>query len=200
MRDTWYSDNRDIVKWSAVSALVRQHKVRAVIQALFLQPGERPQLSRDGQHLAIPDSVWQHFRNVRAVESLGPAFGCQVHVFDEPYGPRVRREYIAKLEKRIVRLPSPKLVLLDPDTGLQPTHLTSRHVAIEDARRLWRTLEPSDWLTIYQHASREKGWRDRTTALFRSACRDAAVSVFVGHRLAHDVIVLAGQRRPVAAA
>lgn len=194
MRDTWYSDNRDIVKWSAVFALTREHKLRAVVQALFLQKGERPALSFDGQPLPIPDAVWQHFRNVRGVEALAPLLDCSVHVFDQPYSLRTRRSYIADFCRLLASLPSPKLVLLDPDTGLQPGHLTSRHVAVDDVRNIWGVLGPCDWLAVYQHASREKGWRDRTIATFSRACDHSYVRVFVGHRLAHDVIVLATER------
>ena len=52
-----------------------------------------------------------------------------------------------------------KVVLLDPDTGMEPTRRTESHVGRDEIEEVWRALSSHDWLVLYQHQRRESGWR-----------------------------------------
>ena len=194
MRDTWYSDNRDVVKWSALHSLATDNHLASIVQVLFLQAGEPPTLSFDGNPLPIPGAVWRHFRDFLAVERLAASFGCAIHVYDQLFSSRTRRAYVDELLAFLPSAKGPRLVFLDPDAGLEPGRLSGRHVALADVRRVWNFLAPGEWLAVYQHASRDRQWRERAHAAFSTACGHAHVRQFVGFRLAHDVILLAAER------
>jgi len=44
MKDTWYGDRRDLVKWGTLVHLARSEQIMTVIQVAFLRKGERPPL------------------------------------------------------------------------------------------------------------------------------------------------------------
>lgn len=50
------------------------------------------------------------------------------------------------------------LVLLDPDTGLEPAgRATLKHVKENEVRRVWKSLEPGNLLVFSQHQTNRRG-------------------------------------------
>ena len=44
MKDTWYGDNRDIVKWGTLAHLAARESIKTIVQIPYLRPGDRPPL------------------------------------------------------------------------------------------------------------------------------------------------------------
>lgn len=58
MRDQWYGDNRDLVKWGGLLELVRRHSVKHVLQVLYLRPSDEwGRLEIDGHKVDLPEAV-----------------------------------------------------------------------------------------------------------------------------------------------
>lgn len=70
MRDKWYADNRDLVKWSVLLTLAERHAAKHILQILYYRPTEWAQIELDGEQVPIPAAVIQHFRMAAAAEAI----------------------------------------------------------------------------------------------------------------------------------
>jgi len=197
MRDIWYGDRRDRVKWGALVHLARSQGLSKIVQVAFYQrPTDDPKFWMDAGSISVPKEVWDHFSDLRNIEKLGESTGIEIVVLDRIFYPIRRREYIREVIQ-ILRQhsASPKIVFLDPDTGIEPARAKAEHVTMEDVKEIWEVLSTRDWLAVYQHASRRENWREIGKQKFRQACEVEHVKVFRSCKIAKDVAVFAARRR-----
>jgi phospholipid N-methyltransferase len=83
MRDQWYGDNRDLVKWGVLLELVRRHRARHVLQILYYRSNTWEQMEIDGEQVELPAAVTQHFRSTKSVSAIHCA--APVEVVSEPF-------------------------------------------------------------------------------------------------------------------
>ncbi len=173
MRDDWYGDKRDLVKWGVLFHLARHYRVRAIIQVPFLRARitEGPWLESNRRRWLIAAEVWLHFRNLLDIRRLGRRCRLAIDVLDTRFDPLTRKSYIGEVVRQLGTYEMQKIVLLDPDTGLEPRRRTGSHVGLDEVAAVWRTLASGDWLVLYQHARRVKGWRGGARETFARACR-----------------------------
>jgi hypothetical protein len=181
------------VKWGALLHLAANHEIRKILQVAYLQVSSPPVLEADSTASALPLAVWQHFRDLHQVQGLARASGLEISVLDWPFSHRGRAEYGERLIKHVAGLGGPKLVLLDPDTGIAPKNYDGRHVTRQEVTAVWHSLRPRDWLLLYQHARRSKTWVQDTLAEFNACCSDAEATIFRS-RAAPDVVLFAVSR------
>ena len=191
MKDTWYGDRRDLVKWGTLVHLARSEQIRTVIQVAFLRTAERPPLQTDQGDAELAPEGWQHLRDVNLIRGLGEKTGLDIVVLDQEFDPKRRREYIREVADLLRSRLEKKVVLLDPDTGIEPKKAGPKHVKIVDIQELWEALSQGDWLVLYQHAFFETKWREITRAKFAEACGAKEVKTFEARRIAHDVAFFA---------
>ena len=166
LRNQWYADNRDVVKWAVLIHLARRRGIETVVQVCMLRPSKPASaLNADGAEKPVPPEVLEHFRDVRSVASLAERAGVSVGVIDRPFGPddgsrdeAARDEYFRHIEVALKEYGDTALVvLLDPDTGLAPRNHDWRHVRAGEAAAAWRALAAGSVLVLYQHARRSRG-------------------------------------------
>ena len=173
MRDLWYGDRRDVVKWASLVHLARAYGIRRILQVAFYRPDKF-----EGHHLVvngrkpvcIADEVWYHFRNLHQIEGLAGACSLEIDVFDREFvAPRER--YIEAVCKHISASPrGPMVVFLDPDTGLAPESGSDlKHVTTAELRTIHNALRSDDVIVFYQHARRHSRWLEETQREFRTA-------------------------------
>jgi len=194
VKDTWYSDQRDLVKWGTLAHLAERHSLAAIVQVAYLRPGKRPLLSNGTGEVPIPPAVWGFFRDVTAVRGLGTLLQRHVVVIDEPFVPRRRRQYRQAVVDALSGIDRPKIVLMDPDTGLSPAKPSGKHITADDLAAVWEVLASGDWLAVYQHRSRSRVWKEEARARFAAVCGEA-VQLYAAPKIASDVILLA-KRKP----
>jgi len=86
VRDTWYADNRDLIKWGVLLRLAGIYRARRVLQLAYYRPAAFGQLIIDGQRCDIPEEVIAHFRNLRTITGIGSK--VRVTVFDPVFQDR----------------------------------------------------------------------------------------------------------------
>ena len=196
MKDTWYGDRRDLVKWGTLVHLAHSEQIRTVIQVAFLRRGERPPLQTDQGKEDIAQEVWQHLRDVNLIYGLGKKTGLDIVVLDQEFDPKRRREYIREVADCLKSRLGKKIVLLDPDTGIEPKKRASpTHVKVIEIQEIWEVLAQGDWLVLYQHASRKANWCECMRAKFAKACGVKEVKTFKARRIASDVAFFAANKR-----
>ncbi len=62
-----------------------------------------------------------------------------------------------------------KVVLLDPDTGIEPGRATAKHATTTEVSIIWQALRSGDWLVVYQHAARGGSWTPDVPSLLMPA-------------------------------
>jgi len=63
MRDKWYADNRDLVKWGVLLTLAERYAATHILQVLYYRPTEWAQLELDGEQAPLPAAVIRHSRS-----------------------------------------------------------------------------------------------------------------------------------------
>lgn len=191
MRDCWYADKRDLVKWGVLTILAEKYDAKNVIQVAYYNPCEFGRIEVDGEVHRIPDEVLSHFRNIGNIESLaGPA---KVSVFDAPFLKSNRAAYHDAVTKYIqLYKDSRGIVFLDPDTGLEPKGKADyKHILDEEVRMVWNSL-PKGWLLVfYQHQTNRSGlpWIEQKRAQLAHALdlNEEEVKLAQGPKVANDV-------------
>ncbi|NOZ27474.1 MAG: hypothetical protein GXP39_05395 [Chloroflexi bacterium] len=195
MRELWYGDNRDLVKWGTLVQLAREERINKLVQVAFLRETERPRLRSNGEEFPIAWEVWKHFRDLRNIEALGQRTGIEIEVIDRPFDERKRREYLEFVKGLVQRNGTErKIVLLDPDTGIEPRNVRPEHVTVEEIKAIWGVLSEGDWLVLYQHRWRAQGWIDKARGKFAKACGAGKVRTYLGMTIAPDVALFAAKK------
>lgn len=196
MKNRWYGDPRDLVKWGAVMRIARENRATWIVQIAFLtEDRDMTRIEGSRETAEIERVVFSHFRDVRLIKKLGRKVGIPVHVFGAPFCHQERASYMSRAREAIrdARREGPGIVLLDPDTGLS-ANPRSEHVSPSEVTGFWRELLPGDWLVLYQHANRTKDWRTRRCQELSLALQGAQVETFASPNGARDVVFFAAEK------
>jgi hypothetical protein len=154
MRDKWYGDNRDLIKWGVLLELSRRHGAKHILQVLYFRKTDWGELEVDGELVELPTEVLRHFRTATSISSI--TCPAQVETIAEIF--RDRGNYLQLVLDRIrSRVQSPGIVFLDPDTGLEPRVAGLQHVLEEELAKIWILLRPRDLIVFYQHQTNRNG-------------------------------------------
>lgn len=167
MRNQFYWDARDVSKWSVIVQLAREYQAKVILQVAMLRPDKMDtQGSTRHDPLLCDDAVKRFFdderrigiRDFRRVTCLPDhcGFDFEVKVIDTGFWGQgfgsYRAEYFLSVIKSFPDLPSPKIVFLDPDTGMTAAdHPSPRHVGCKELQRLFGQMSVGDILLVYQH-------------------------------------------------
>jgi hypothetical protein len=191
MKDIWYGDKRDIVKWSTLVTLARNEKLESIIYIPYFRQSNFGQITIAGVPHEVPQDVLFHFRNI---------FNCKNIINDIPI--KVLKDVFTdqgvcqNLLLRFIENCKHKkksLVFLDPDTGLEPiTRPTLCHILGKSVREVWENI-PKNWiLAIYQHQTNRNGqsWISAKQSQFKEAIGvgDGMVKVASGN-IVNDVVI-----------
>lgn len=196
MRDQWYGDHRDLVKWGVLLHLARTYRVPKIIQVAYRRPDSTsPALISELGPAPIPPEVFGQFRRLERITELGVAAGVSIEVLPDVFEPRSRAEYRRFVLGRLRDVADSSVVLfLDPDTGISSSDRSPAHVTPGDLGVFWSALRPSDWLVVYQHASRQADWLEKRRKDFQGACPEARALAFTSSEGARDVALFAACR------
>jgi hypothetical protein len=194
VKDQWYGDKRDLVKWGALLILAEQHKTGKILQVAYLRPRRPEWIEIDGQAHHLPQSVLDHFRDVRNIRGLRADPSVKVEVDSRPFVDRVA--YTEGLVQTITAVTDrgPWVIFLDPDTGLAPSKPGPEHVLDEEVATIWGVMLEGDVLAVYQHQTNRRGepWIEQKREQLERVLRLPLGSVRIasGRAIAGDVVLL----------
>lgn len=190
MRNKWFSDNRDLIKWSVLLTLARRIRADRIIQIAFLNPSEYGGIEIDGERHQIPLEVLSHFRDIRNVTGLSQH--PRISVFDIFL--RERDSYLQAALRYVASFSDERcVVFLDPDTGLEPNGGGgSKHVLNHEARAFWDALPQGSMFVFYQHETNKAGkpWIEEKCAQLSDAIGvpPNEIGVASGQNISGDVV------------
>lgn len=192
MRDKWYSDKRDLVKWSVLLILSARHKADRIIQIAYYNRSDFGEIEIDGEQYPIPDEAISHFRCIGKVTGL--TTHPRITVFDSAFEECDRGLYLDAVKSLIASFSEERcIVFLDPDTGLEPNgKADKKHVLNRELRAIWEAL-PKEWLLVfYQHKinRNDEPWIELKHAQVAKAIGIplALVKIASGLKVANDVV------------
>jgi len=200
VRDRWYGDNHDLVKWGILLELADLYHASKIVQVAYYRPEtikidsiaeqEAKELGADPRRSRIrpiSDAVIKHFsRSLMEITCLSsPSLKIQVIYCVWSAEGRKNGAYMQNVKATLEKLPidSPCIIFLDPDTGLQPpkSKPNLKHVLESELKQIWKeAVRVNDVLVFYQHkAGHKKGesWIKPKKEQFESAlhlCNGAA--------------------------
>jgi hypothetical protein len=194
MKDVWYADNRDLVKWGVLLRLAEQYGAKRVLQVAYYRPtdwSKRSRLKINEHECSIPKEVLGHFRNLRDIQRL-TFRDVRIDILDSPFS--IRADYLRTVLAALKAAdPEPLIMFLDPDTGLQPTKPRLEHVLEEELRVLWHAWRAHDILVFYQHRTNRSG-TEWIPAKRRQFERVIGERTGVASGVAHDVVFFFAQK------
>jgi hypothetical protein len=196
MRDEWYGDNRDLVKWGTLIHLAQRDHLSTILHVVLYRPDDdRPALHSSRGQVDIPAQVIRHFRDLDTIQRLAKPSGIRIEIFKSPFGKRA--DYFQKARRRIKSLSGNSLVVfLDPDTGLAGDVAGPEHVTSDDLHSVFEVMADRDVLVCYQHARRQKDWRGDKRRVFTRALGVSSQEVEVFEsELAKDVVLFSATKR-----
>ena len=209
MRNQWYGDNRDLVKWSVVLNLAAERDLKRIIQIAMLRPTDWtdnaehpvPHILRNGaEWKLLPDGVMAHFRDLNDIQRLANFTDVHIDVVDELFEQRTRASYFDRITARLQKPPcQPVLVFVDPDTGIAPTNHDAKHIRADELKRVYDAAPPGSTILLYQHGRQHVGqvqWMRDTLQEFTAALslQPDQVEQYYCPDIAHDVAFLAAQK------
>lgn len=198
MRNKWYSDNRDLVKWATLTYIAKTYGLYTILQVPYLREEDPyPNFSFSEKYLPISQEVWEFFRNMNDVARLGDQLGISVNVVASKFNPKDRNAYISKVKMEMDKLKRPFLLFLDPDTGLEPAQCNPKHTAIIEIKMFWPLLREGEWLILYQHARRSPRWAESVAAELSDLCGKQEVQISRSNDVGKDVAFLCVQKKEV---
>lgn len=190
MKDIWYGDNRDIVKWGGLFHLCEQKKIKHVLHVAYYRDYKWPLIMFDGVSVDIPKEVLKHFRNIEGVKCLGKSIDVEVTLLKNKFEHRERLEYHKEVCREIKHLHDKKIVFLDPDTGLSPMNCKAEHVKCSEVSSIWKSMRQDDILVFYQHRFRDKNWIKIRKDELAESCDvvQTKVQIWEAKDIANDVV------------
>lgn len=171
MKDRWYADNRDLVKWGSITSIAKKEKISKIIQVAFYRKDDfskKFKINVDDIKIPFPQAVWNHFRKLEDIKRLGEALKIRIEVCKQPFQSRV--DFFNKLRNKLSKEKNRIILFLDPDTGIAPKNDAKfKHVTCSEIKQVYNSLKPNDILIFYQHARRDDGWRENTKIEFEQA-------------------------------
>ena len=205
MRDWWYGDKRDIVKWGTIYTLTRKYSIQSVLQVALYRP-ELPnyELSISGTTESLPIEVIRHFRDIEHIQRLAESLKVTVDIHKDLFQWRsefrtrqdFRNAYFTRVANKIKQYDEPVIVFLDPDTGIAPENYSYEHVTPQEIQTHLRAMKSGDILLFYQHARLGNGnWLNSTREEFRrSVGLKVPVDTVTCAEIANDVAFFVVER------
>lgn len=200
MRDQWYGDKRDVVKWGTLIALAKKAGAGRILQVAYYRPSRLLYELNSSQQgsISIDPAVVNHFHDIEDIKRLETSSGIQIEVYKDAFQwdqryystDEFREHYHGAVEEHLSSFSSKQVVLLDPDTGIAPQNAQYEHVKGEEIQMIYQALRPGDILAFYQHARMmNRGWLDETLTEFAAALNKSPqdVEVITGDKIANDV-------------
>jgi len=191
MRDEWYGDKRDLVKWGGILNLCHDvyHDIGEILWVVYYRMSDYGAIHFTSLPLArVSDAVKKHFRDIKRISNLDN----RIRILDEPFNQRSRQEYTNRVCESIRQRSSlgRKLVFLDPDTGLQPERCEAEHVSRDELKKIWETLSNGDLLVFYQHHFRKPDWIEIRRGELAECCQldISSVEYWTATNIAKDVV------------
>ena len=191
MKDIWYADKRDILKWSGLVHLCSKEKIGCILWVPYYRKQEWPELVFDKAHISPPEQVTKHFRDIEDIARLAQSTGLIIEVIRREFSHDIRTSYHRDVCEKIRRMNGQKIVFLDPDVGLAPTMVKAEHVKPSEITELWRLLKPRDFLVFYQHRFRTRDWVEKRRKQLAEACGVEAnqVKAWSASQASKDVVM-----------
>ena len=195
MRDKWYADKRDLVKWGGIMHLLNNKDlgIKTVFQIAYYRHDSWPPLNFNGDDIPIPEKVLKYFRDINLIKKLDP----RIKVFDQEFEHKNRQGYTDDLCKMLKEIQEKKIVFLDPDTGLEPRECGcgAEHIKRKEVKQIFDSLNSGDFLVFYQHRfwppkDNGKTWNEIRLSELAKACglSRSKIKTWKANEIANDVI------------
>ena len=181
MKNQWFGDDADHLKWTGLIYLTQEHSIDHIVYITMLTESYRtvtPLTLLDDNAAAdhqIANQVSDFFfelKRLSRIDDLTSQFGITTEIPEIEFNHYRRAAYFCEVTALIQHTDSPCVWFFDPDTGIEaPTRRDPTHIFIEELRAAWNAMTTGDILAYYQHERRrtDENWRTTTRNQFAAA-------------------------------
>lgn len=158
MREGWFGDRYDHLKWSILLELAEQN------QTIFYVAMLRETIESERIRKSCNPKVVSFFKSLQAPKNKPQLqkileLDSRIQLFDKalPDSGKQREEYFCELHHALKDSQRASFCLfLDPDTGLSEKP-SGEHLSYKELKGIWGAMKPGDRIVVYQHGWRPKG-------------------------------------------
>lgn len=204
MRNQWYGDPDDHMKWTSLIYLAEQHNITQIVQIAMDPNPPTPITSIPGmgqeaermQDIAPQVSRYLHeTKSFSRITNLGVPYGIEISTWQGSFATATRTNYRNELLQLIANTPEPTIWFFDPDTGIEPDTPNKNHVLISDLRESFQALPTNHVLACYQHNTQHEDWRVTKRQDFANALKvNLEQTIMFPSTDRGQVIILAAQK------
>lgn len=189
MRDQWFSDNRDLVKWSVLFNLAEQIEAAHILQIAYYRHSIYGKIIIDDQETDIHVAVRSYFRDISNIQKINSKI--KVAVFDLEFNNRrLYQEATINFINDYSR--SRCIIFLDPDTGLESANPDFKHVLEAEVCSIFQAMKSDDVFVFYQHKTNRnsQAWIEPKKEQLATALGvdNREIKIAHGPKIAHDVV------------
>ena len=168
MRNQWYGDKRDFIKWPTLLYLAKREGIARIFQVAMKTDSEPPGpeiTTLNGSEVVcekIAAQVAGYFyghNDLSGIRVVGKQFGIGIVVWSRIFKHAKRDAYFKDILAEVQKSECPTIWFFDPDTGIEPPSGAKKtHVKLAELAGVFQLMPEGDYLACYQHARREKEW------------------------------------------
>lgn len=170
MRDRFYGDKRDLVKWAGIIHLCSIEGIKKIVYVAYYRKDAWPRLRFDGADITLPQQVINHFRDIEDINRLADRVDLDIRVIKREFDHGTRVGYTMEVCREVKMVDQRKVVFLDPDVGIALRRCKAEHVKPDEITMIWQSLNPQDFLVFYQHNFRSSDWVELCRNRLAAAC------------------------------
>jgi hypothetical protein len=170
MRDQFYGDRKDVLKWTLALRLAGTEK--RVLYVVMYRPCKgshgcdfRTFQSADSRVVVFFEEERKRFQSgvPRCVRDITRLLPGRIELIDGKYEHRERKGYFDAVRNPLIGRGNGEryIILLDPDNGISGKCSKSEHVCADELSAMRSAMVPGDVLLVYQHRFRDKGWASK---------------------------------------
>ena len=203
MRNEWYGDKRDLIKWPTLLHIAQRQGIGRIFQIAMRTDGEPayPEIIPLGGQVAVVHQDmtahvvdhFHHHNDLNGIAAVGGHFDVEIEVLPDEFTHAGRDDYFAGVNNTIQMSEIATLWFFDPDTGIEPpSGANQKHLKLTELSNAFELINPGDYLACYQHAWRAENWQMLAVRRLSQHLhiQENLVEVFTSD-YARDVIILA---------
>ena len=170
MKNLWYGDLKDHVKWQSLMQIARGAEITRVYYVVMrtesMQAGNVVSGLEGGPEVDddISAGVNNYFRwhnVVELVKPMGAVFGIEIELEARRFTDATRAQFFERVLHKIQGPNEPTVWFFDPDTGMETaaSEVGVKHVALDELRCAYGAMPAGHRLVCFQNSWRDANWR-----------------------------------------
>ena len=123
MRNEWYGDKKDVVKWSSLLCLAKRKGIKHIFYVAMCTDAKQNVRNEGNPYERAAAEFFDRHKDLRRIKELGMGHGIRIRVWMKQFSNEGRSDYFREVHKKMRASKRRTVWFFDPDTGVQPNRV-----------------------------------------------------------------------------